>query len=1015
MTQTPYPQWKMAHELFEQQVERTPTAVAVRYEGRSLTYTELNAKANQLAWHLRAKGVGADQLVGLCVERGLEMMIGLFGILKAGGAYVPLDPSYPPKRLQYMLMDSAPKVLLTQARLKERLPRTNCEVITLDEQWQDIARQPCSGPDAIALGLRSHHLAYVIYTSGSTGQPKGVMVEHSGLSNYLRWALHAYSTDRDEAVPVSSPLAFDATVTSLYIPLLSGRSIVLIPSGQELELLERLLLQSTLWSLVKITPAHLRLLGERLKPLSPPCTVDTFVIGGEALPPSTVELWRSIWPKTRLINEYGPTETVVGCCVYDIPEGWQSAGTVPIGRPISNMCLYILDSQRQPVAVGATGEIYIGGAGVARGYLNRSDLTAERFIKDPFSEDPQARLYRTGDLGRWREDKNMEYLGRNDSQVKINGFRIELGEIETQLLLHPQVKEAIVLAREDVSGQKRLLGYVTPRADSAATEVLNAEVLRRHLQVALPEYLMPQALIVLECLPLTENGKVDRQALPVPDVDHRTSQHYEDPRGKTEEMLAQIWRQVLKAERVGRQDSFFELGGHSLLALDLLDQIERSLGIALRVTDIYRNPALRELATRLDTGAPADEWVTLSAEATLDDDIRAGIRQPCAPAKAALLTGATGFVGRFLLAHLLERTEITVHCLVRASSQPQAMTRLKGTLREWGLWRDEFEGRVTAIPGILGVPRLGLGADTYRTLSEQVDVIYHCATSMNHLETYAMAKRTNVDAVSDLLRLATDARPKVLNYISTLSVFGADGADGGRTVSEASPIDYERHLKSQGYDASKWVAEKVVMTAGERGIPCNIFRLGLVWADAQQGRYDEQQREYKIIQSCVLSGYGIKDYRPEMPPIPVDYVARAVVSLANRNVAGGGVFHICGSGRSLESLFERCNEVGGLSLEQKPWFDWITQIKRLHEQGLSLPAAPFVEFAFPMDERSFSEHEGRKEQRRTSFDCERTQRELDLAGIVTPVLDDDSLRALLMDMFSRDPQLRSRWTSAKTP
>ena len=666
-----YPSRLCLHELFEEQVARTPGAVAVMYGDQSLTYAELNTKSNQLARYLRERGTGPDQLVGICVERSLEMVVGLLGILKAGGAYVPLDPSYPAERLHYMLDDAAPRVLLTQARLKDSLPPNDAEVIALDEQWGEIAQQPGSNLESQALGLRSDHLAYVIYTSGSTGQPKGVMVEHAGLSNYLHWALRTYAPEAGEATPVSSPLAFDATVTSLYSPLLSGRAVILIPSGQELEGLEHLLQQPRHLGLVKISPAHLQVLGQRLQAVKPPCTVGAFVIGGEALPASTVELWRSIWPQTRLINEYGPTETVVGCCVYEVPREWIGASPVPIGRPISNTQMYLLDGQRQPVPIGALGEIYIGGAGVARGYLNRAELTAERFIKDPFSGDPpagdslasrsvtQGRLYKTGDLGRWGADGNIEYLGRNDHQVKIRGFRIELGEIEAQLRRQAQVNEAVVIARDEAHGDKRLVAYVTARASAVAkgelatggesvsgrAEGLSVESLRALLTASLPDYMVPSAFVVLASLPLTANGKLDRKALPAPDRDVYPGQQYEAPRGEIESALAQIWQELLAVERVGRQDHFFKLGGHSLLAITLMTRIERAFQRQLPLSVLLESPTIEQLAIAL--GQPAS-----GARPTGLVQIRAG----GAEAPLFLLPGAGGNVVYF---HPLARHLVT--------------------------------------------------------------------------------------------------------------------------------------------------------------------------------------------------------------------------------------------------------------------------------------------------------------------------------------------------------------------
>ena len=603
-TANEYPREKLAHELFEEQVERTPDAVAVVHEGRSLTYAELNAKANQLAHHLRGRGVVADQLVGICVERSPEMVIGLLGILKAGGAYVPLDPNYPLERLAYMLDDAAPRVLLTQDRLRDGLPRTHAEVIALDERWGEIAQQPSSDLDADTLGLSAHNLAYVIYTSGSTGKPKGVMIEHRGLSNYLQWALSTYAPKIGDAVPVNSPLAFDATVTSLYCPLLKGCAVILLSSGQELEGLERLIQQPTQWSLVKISPAHLQVLGQRLHPLRLPHTVRAFVIGGEALSPSTVQLWRSIWPQVRLINEYGPTETVVGCCVYDIPQGWTTAPTVPIGCPIANTQIYILDNHRQPVPLGVTGEIYIGGAGVARGYLNRPELTAERFIKDPFSSDPGARLYKTGDLGRWRADGNIEYLGRNDHQVKIRGFRIELEEIEAALLRHEQVRETVVIC-EDSSGGKHLVAYVIPARGTDTDKAMSSDELKSHLRDLLPNYMVPSAFVFLPSFPLTSSGKLDRRSLPTPERSAYGPEEYEPPVGKMEAALAEIWKKLLQVTCVGRQDNFFELGGDSLSAMQLAGHIQSSLLVEMPVSLLFKFPTVTQLAAQLSYLAEA--------------------------------------------------------------------------------------------------------------------------------------------------------------------------------------------------------------------------------------------------------------------------------------------------------------------------------------------------------------------------------------------------------------------------
>ena len=467
-TERAYPHQKLVQELFEEQVQCAPAAQAVVYEGFSLTFAELNAKANQLARYLRERRIGADQLVGLCVERSLEMVVGLLGILKAGGAYVPLDPRYPTERLQYMLDDSVPQVLLTQAHLREHLPASDTEVVTLDEQWSEIAQQSCGNLEAGSLDLRSHHLAYVIYTSGSTGKPKGVMIEHRHILNLWQGLESAYRQSAPcQRIALNASLNFDASVQQ-FVQLLSGRTLCVIPERYRRDAAQLLhFFSERRIHGVDCTPSQLKtwISAGFLEPGR--CPVRMVLVGGEAI---DSELWDTLARSSGMdfFNVYGPTECTVDSSIARL----KGDTTAPhIGHPMENRRVYVLDPDHQATPIGVMGEIYIGGVGVGRGYLNRPELTKEKFIKDPFSVDPQARMYKTGDLGRWRADDNIEYLGRNDSQVKIRGFRIELGEIEAQLLQHPQVKEAVVLAREDEPGDKRLVAYVVGSRDASQVPV----------------------------------------------------------------------------------------------------------------------------------------------------------------------------------------------------------------------------------------------------------------------------------------------------------------------------------------------------------------------------------------------------------------------------------------------------------------------------------------------------------------------------------------------------------------
>jgi amino acid adenylation domain-containing protein len=495
-----------AHQLFEREVARHPDAVAVAWRGQQLTYGELNRRANQVAHFLRARGVGPDVLVGVALERTPELVIALLGVWKAGGAYVPLDPAYPPQRLAFMVGDADVRVLLTVSRCRHLFPAVKDRALCMDADWAVLSRE--SGDDPAPSALPSN-LAYVMYTSGSTGQPKGAMILHRGLVNYLTWAAGEYGVRPGGSVPVHTSVSFDLTVTSLFVPLMGGGQVELLPEDVGAQNLLEALRAGRDRILVKITPSHLELLGQQLSAAEADGMARTLVIGGESLLAEHLTLWRDAAPATRLINEYGPTETVVGCCIYEVQPADPRNGPMPIGRPIANTRLDVLDAELQPVPPGEVGELYVGGAGVARGYLNRPELTAERFLPDPFAGAGAARMYKTGDLARYREDGVLECLGRADDQVKVRGYRVELGEIEAALAGHPEVRSCAVVAREDVPGIKDLAGYVVPRERRPPA----TEDLRAFLKERLPEWMVPMQYVFLDAFPLTPNGKVDRRAL----------------------------------------------------------------------------------------------------------------------------------------------------------------------------------------------------------------------------------------------------------------------------------------------------------------------------------------------------------------------------------------------------------------------------------------------------------------------------------------------------------------------
>ena len=595
-----FPKDACIHQLFEEQVARTPEAIAVVFEDKQLTYRELNCRANRLAHHLQRLGVGPDVFVGICVERSLEMVIGILGILKAGGAYAPLDPSYPAERLGFMLGDAQVPVLLTQKGLVQELDKNGAHIVYLDSDWQAIAQQKAENPSS---GAEPDNLAYVLYTSGSTGRPKGVMVPHRALCNHMSWMTRTFPLNTKDHVIQRTPFSFDASVWEFYAPLMAGARLVIAPSdtARDPARMVDTIAQKQV-TVLQVVPSLLQMLLEEPGFETCRCLRRTFC-GGETLP---VELQARFLNcmDAELCNLYGPTEATVDA-TFRICRGEAERGTVPIGRPVDNTQVFILDRELEPVPVGVPGELCIGGLGLTRGYLHRPALTAERFIPNPFSSEPGARLYRTGDLVRYRHDGNIEFLGRLDHQVKIRGFRIELGEIESVLAQHPAVREAVVTAGEDGIKDRRLVAYVV---QGQAQGGLTSGELRRFLKQKLPNYMVPSAFVFLDILPLTPSGKVDRETLPTPD---RTRPDPEEsfmaPRTPVECLLAEVWQEVLSVDRIGVYDNFFDVGGHSLLSIQVISRMEDRLGVRISPMDMI-GQTLGQLATlyeeRLDLLRP---------------------------------------------------------------------------------------------------------------------------------------------------------------------------------------------------------------------------------------------------------------------------------------------------------------------------------------------------------------------------------------------------------------------------
>ncbi|HZI18005.1 MAG TPA: amino acid adenylation domain-containing protein [Pyrinomonadaceae bacterium] len=595
-TAAPLPDARLLPQLFEEQAERSPEAVAVSCGGRRLTYAELNEWANRLAHHLRAQGVGPEAVVGLMVGRSPEMVVALLAVMKAGGAYVPLDPQSPPARLADVLADAQAGLLLTEEGLLGRLPPGPSRVLCLDRDAEVFARASVRNPEPRAL---PENLAYLIYTSGSTGRPKGVMVSHRGLLNYLLWARQAYPVAGGGPALVHTPLTFDLTVTSLFPALITGAGVELVPELPGVDGLLAALSVSRRYSLIKLTPSHLQLLNRQVEGRRPAAECGALVIGGEALAGEMVEPWQRESPQTRLFNEYGPTETVVGCCVHEVTFAQAADGPVPVGRPVANTRLYILDEFGEPVPAGVAGELYVGGEGVTRGYHRRPGLTAAAFVPDALSGLAGRRLYRTGDRALYMPDGQIVYLGRADAQIKLRGFRVEPGEIEYHLRQAAGVREAHVAVRKDRHGQDRLVAYVVPAEGQGAPSLREV---RGSLQPRLPEYMIPAKLVACASLPLTPHGKVDARALPEPDWGEAVY-GAEQSATPTEELLLGIWHDVLEVGNIGLDESFFGMGGHSLLATQVMSRVHEVWGVEIELRTLFERPTIRQLGQWLDERA----------------------------------------------------------------------------------------------------------------------------------------------------------------------------------------------------------------------------------------------------------------------------------------------------------------------------------------------------------------------------------------------------------------------------
>ncbi|MEI7725470.1 MAG: amino acid adenylation domain-containing protein [Bacteroidota bacterium] len=902
-TRIDYPREHTIYELFEEQVSLIPHKTAIYHDNRSMSYQDLNENANRFARLLRGKGVQPNQVIGVMMEQSIEFIIAILGIIKAGSAYLPIDPEYPEERIAYILENSNSPILIVSPEAVQKATAFQGEIMVLEHghtfEGDTKNLEKTGKPD---------DLVYIIYTSGSTGKPKGVMITHQGLVNYITWAKKVYLEGESIDFPLYSSISFDLTVTSIFTPLASGNSIVVYAGGDKSTLIKRLVEENKV-GLVKLTPTHLGMLDNIDCSHS---NIRRFIVGGEELRTVVAnKILSKFNHHVKIFNEYGPTETVVGCMIHQFDPEKDTRPAVPIGIPGDNVSIYILDKYLNNVPMGASGEMYIAGDGVARGYLNRPDITAERFLPDPFI--PGQRMYKTGDLAKFLPEGVIEFLGRVDFQVKIRGYRIELGEIESKLSKHPGLKDVVVLPQQDENGIAYLCAYFV------SDEKIPVNELKTFLAEYLPDYMIPSYFIPMEIIPLTPNGKVDRNKLPKSGDTVYTGVEFIEPRTESELIIRDTFIKVLHVTHVGVNDNFFDLGGNSIRAVALVAELQKYFEVTMNDVFLYQTVALMaknvksakdHILTRLKEIKETIPAMISSPETEINEqEMQKALRNYETRYKTfetadfsqkrnyqhIMLTGATGFLGVYLLRDLLTSTIGLIYVPVRAGNEKDATEKLSRKIEYYfgTQFYTRYHERIQVLPGDLSTDFLGLSKETYSRLAGKIDCIIHSAALVKHYGHYEEFYNSNVKSVENLIDFALTGRKKDFHQISTVSV--GMGSISGKKINLFTEDDLDVGQRSDlHYLVTKLEAEKKLNDARSNGLMVNIYRIGNVTFDSHTGRSQENIADnafFHIVRSFVTLGF-IPDKMDEVEFSFVDQVSKAILHLYNCKLLQNENFHI---------------------------------------------------------------------------------------------------------------------------
>ncbi|MBJ7310430.1 non-ribosomal peptide synthetase [Rugamonas sp. CCM 8940] len=1010
-----------------------PDAAALLAPDARLSYAELVRAADAVARQLRELGAGPGRRVALLADRSVDALVGLLGILAAGAAYVPLDPAHPDERLGHMLDDAGVGALAFPAPLGRRADRLAGKrpLPLLNLDWRELvteaalAGEPANPPPQeapaatrrmsaaapAAAPIADAAEAYVIYTSGSTGTPKGVSISHAGVINLVQaFALrHDCAGHRLLMIP---PLQFDASVGDIFPVLAAGATLVLHPAPNELgpRELERYCADfdisaidapAALWRRWTEGLGQDAAGGARATPLLP--SLRMLMFGGEAVPLSLVRRFAALTgQRVTLSNHYGPTEATVCATLLSTIDGAGLAGPdLPIGRPLPGVQTHVLDAHLQLAPRGVVGELCIGGAGVARGYLNAAELDAARFVADPLAAERDtgagsgaARLYRSGDQARWNADGSLHFIGRSDHQVKLRGVRIELGEVEAALSDYPGVSAAVASVCELAPGERRLVAYFVAGGDA----VVDSASLRTFLAGRLPDAMLPSLFQRLDGMPLTVNGKVDRRALPAPtampqDAPQRVAT---PPHNDTERAILAIWSELLARHDLGTDDEFFSVGGDSLLTLPLVFHLGLAFNVEVPLSAVFAAPTVAALARVVDDlrAGIAPAQLDLVAQVRLPDEIDPAralpARAPRALPDCVFITGATGFLGAYMLRDLLDMTAARMLCLVRAADQADGLRRIRANLEGYGLWRDGDERRIEALPGDLAAPSFGLDPAGFAALADRADVIFHNGGQVNFLAPYQSLEAANVGGTRDVLRLASSGHLKPVHVVSTLGVYlTEDQLDA--TISEQSPPPTPAGQHG-GYNQSKWVAEQLALAARARGLPVALYRPARITGDSRHGTANLADYFHSWIKGCVQLGLAPSGDGDSFDMAPVDYVSRAIVQLALGAGAADGNFHLLNPQRMAVDDLLACLRDAGHAVAPTDYASWRLALLAATTNSRDNALASFAAM-FPPAERI--------DAREPRFDCGATMAAVAPLGTVCPPADRNLMATYLRYMQAR--------------